>query len=49
MFGRGLHVRAPTWDPSGDQTRCPTKLIKQRGLQLTQTPGHSKNRCIIYR
>jgi hypothetical protein len=25
--GRGLYVRAPTWDPSGDQTRCPAFLI----------------------
>ncbi len=25
--GCGLYVRAPTWDPSGDQTRCPTFLI----------------------
>lgn len=25
FVGRGRQVQAPTWDPSGDQTRCPTK------------------------
>lgn len=26
------YVRAPTWDPSGDQTRCPTILFTPRGV-----------------
>lgn len=39
MVGRGLHVRAPTWDLSGDHTRCPTILYFRGVAQLGSAYG----------